>query len=105
VDLDVDLVAEVVQRHMDCPMQHVIPIPTYTDTLVCAVQLPDASVIFKAADPDGRDPSARPYLQQAGRYLRALHSVRLSGFAGPSRMTWSSCRDDPQAVHWPVVRM
>jgi tRNA A-37 threonylcarbamoyl transferase component Bud32 len=48
---------EALQRHLGRPAERLALIPTYTDTIVYEAQFPDRSVIFKATDPAGRDPS------------------------------------------------
>lgn len=49
-------VEDVLRRHLGCAPTKLIPIPTYPDSTVYEAQYPETSVIFKAIDPDGRDP-------------------------------------------------
>jgi aminoglycoside phosphotransferase (APT) family kinase protein len=127
---------DAIQRHLGCRADTLVAIPRYADTIVYAVQVADTSLIFKAADPRGQDPSRialeawacaqasgagapaphilaldttatlfpapyllmvttpgqpldslglsieqqRPYLQQAGRFLRLVHTIAPDGY-------------------------
>lgn len=50
-------IMDAVRQHLGCRIDELVAIPTYTNTIVYAVQTPGAALIFKAADPRGRDPS------------------------------------------------
>ncbi len=49
-------VVSVLRRHLKRAPAILTPIPTYPDTIVYEAQYPESPVIFKAIDPDGRDP-------------------------------------------------
>jgi aminoglycoside phosphotransferase (APT) family kinase protein len=55
-DVEASITAAV-RHHLGCQVETLVAVPTYTDTIVYKVQAPDASLIFKAADPLGHDPS------------------------------------------------
>jgi aminoglycoside phosphotransferase (APT) family kinase protein len=52
----VEQIPDVVWRATGARPVRLIPIPTVPDTIVYEAQLPAGAVIFKAIDPDGRDP-------------------------------------------------
>jgi aminoglycoside phosphotransferase (APT) family kinase protein len=49
-------IPDLIRRATGQRPSRLIPIPTVPDTIVYAAELPSGAVIFKAIDPDGRDP-------------------------------------------------
>src|SRR6266542_742068 len=52
----VDQIPDLIRRATGAVPLRITPIPTVPDMIVYEAQLPTGSVIFKAIDPDGRDP-------------------------------------------------
>jgi aminoglycoside phosphotransferase (APT) family kinase protein len=50
------LISDLIRHATGAIPLHLMPIPTVPDSIVYEAELPTTSVIFKAIDPDGRDP-------------------------------------------------
>jgi aminoglycoside phosphotransferase (APT) family kinase protein len=75
-----DQIPDLIRPATGTLLLQLTPVPTYPDTIVYEPQLPTGSVIFKAIDPDGRDPEQTPFLRQIGAYLRQIHTLQVEQF-------------------------
>ena len=77
----VEQIPDVVWRATGARPVRLIPIPTVPDTIVYEAQLPAGAVIFKAIDPDGRDPDG------IGLEAWMCEQVRVLGVPAPQVLT------------------
>ncbi|MCP4536353.1 MAG: aminoglycoside phosphotransferase family protein [Chloroflexi bacterium] len=80
-------IEDVLIRHLGSAPDKLVPIPTYPDSTVYKAQYPEISVIFKAIDPDGRDPDG------IGLEAWVCEKVRALGVPGPKVLAVDTSRD------------
>ena len=82
----VDQIPDLIRRATGAVPLRITPIPTVPDTIVYEAQLPTGSVIFKAIDPDGRDPDG------IGLEAWMCDTVRTLGVPAPHVLTVDTSR-------------
>jgi hypothetical protein len=81
-----DRIPDLIWRATGARPARLIPIPTVPDTIVYKAELPTISVIFKAIDPDGRDPDG------IGLEAWMCETVRALGVPAPRVLTVDTSR-------------
>jgi hypothetical protein len=86
------LIGDVLRQQLGSSIVGLTPIPTYPDTIVYEAQTPEQRVIFKAMEPNGRDPDG------IGLEAWACEAAAAQGVPAPRVLVVdTSCRSFPSS--------